>query len=137
MRKELIYPFDPSYLLENRRKLRKQLLAESDGLIEKKIAVLGGSTTAAIVQMMELFLLNYGIKPSFYESEYNKYYEDAIFENPELEEFNPDVIYVFTTNRNITKYPSMSDDVDSLLNQEYTKYENIWNWENLHGIILN
>ncbi len=126
MRKELIYPFDPSYLLENRRKLRKQLLAESDGLIEKKIAVLGGSTTAAIVQMMELFLLNYGIKPSFYESEYNKYYEDAIFDNPELEEFNPDVIYVFTTNRNITKYPSMSDDVDLLLNQEYTKYENIW-----------
>ena len=126
MRKELIYPFDPSYLLENRRKLRKQLLAESDGLIEKKIAVLGGSTTAAIVQMMELFLLNYGIKPSFYESEYNKYYEDAIFDNPELEEFNPDVIYVFTTNRNITKYPSMNDDVDLLLNQEYTKYDNIW-----------
>ncbi len=126
MIKELIYPFDPAYLLENRRKLRKQLLAESTSFIEKKIAVLGGSTTTAIVQMMELFLLNNGIRPSFYQSEYNKFFEDAMFDNPELQEFDPDVIYVFTTNRNITKYPSLTDDADALLKQEYMKFENIW-----------
>ena len=34
------------------------------------------------------------VKPSFYESEYNMYYEDGMFPNPELMEFAPDIIYV-------------------------------------------
>ena len=126
MLKELIYPFDPNYILENKRKLKKQLLEDSNSFVEKKIAILGGSTTSAIRQMMELFLLNNGIKPSFYESEYNKFYEDAMFDNEELRSFAPDIIYVCTTNRNITKYPDMNSDVDALLNNEYEKYNGIW-----------
>ena len=108
MWKELLYPFDPNYILENKRKIKKALLENSEGFIEKKIAILGGSTTAAIKQIMELFLLNNGIKASFYESEYNKFYEDAMFDNPELEAFKPDIVYVCTSNRNITRYPSLN-----------------------------
>ena len=126
MLKELIYPFDPNYILENKRKLKKQLLSESNSFVEKNIAILGGYTTSAIKQIMELFLLNNGIKPSFYESEYNKFYEDAMFDNKELKEFKPDIIYVCTSNRNITKYPGMNDDVDGLLNDEYQQFEGIW-----------
>ncbi len=126
MLKELIYPFDPNYILENKRKLKKQLLEDSNSFVEKKIAILGGSTTSAIRQMMELFLLNNGIKPSFYESEYNKFYEDAMFDNEELKNFAPDIIYICTTNRNITKYPDLNSDVDALLNNEYEKYNGIW-----------
>lgn len=129
MIKDLFYPFDPNYILENKRRIKKELLENSDGFIEKKIAVLGGATTSAIKQIMELFLLNNGIKPSFYESEYNKFYEDAMFDNPELEEFRPDVIYVCTTIRNITEYPSIADDektVNDILNNEYAKFENMW-----------
>ena len=55
--KELLYPFDPNYILENKRKIKKQLLEEGTSFIEKNIAILGGSTTAAIKQIMELFLL--------------------------------------------------------------------------------
>lgn len=127
--KELLYPFDPNYILENKRKIKKQLLEEGSNFIEKKIAILGGSTTAAIKQIMELFLLNNGIKCEFYESEYNKYYEDAVFDNEELKQFNPDIIYVCTTNRNITNYPELSYDsnaVNELLETEYKKYESIW-----------
>lgn len=127
--KELLYPFDPNYILENKRKIKKQLLEEGSNFIEKRIAILGGSTTAAIKQIMELFLLNNGIKCEFYESEYNKYYEDAVFDNEELKQFNPDIIYVCTTNRNITKYPELSYDsnsVNELLETEYKKYESIW-----------
>ena len=94
MIKELLYPFDPNYVLENKRKIKKQLLEEGGSFVEKKIAILGGSTTAAIKQIMELFLLNNGIKAEFYESEYNKYYEDAVFDNEELKQFKPDIIYV-------------------------------------------
>lgn len=129
MMKELIYPFDSNYLLENKRKIKKQLLEESSGFVQKKVAILSGSTSAAVKQMMELFLLNNGIKPEFYESEYNKYYEDAIFDNEELKNFGPDIIYVFTTNRNIKTYPSLSDDdntVNELLNSEIDKYKSIW-----------
>ena len=127
--KELLYPFDPNYILENKRKLKKQLLEEGTSFIEKNIAILGGSTTAAIKQIMELFLLNNGIKANFYESEYNKYYEDAMFDNRELEEFKPDLIYVCTTNRNIVEYPVLEDSeevVSSLIDKEYKKFTDIW-----------
>ncbi len=126
MLKELLYPFDPNYILQNKRKIRKALLEDSSSFIEKKIAILGGYTTSAIRQIMELFLLNNGIKASFYESEYNKFYEDAMFDNPELERFAPDIIYVCTSNRNITKYPELKDDADELLKSEFEKYRGIW-----------
>ena len=68
MLKELLYPFDSNYILQNKRKIRKALLEDSSSFIEKKIAILGGYTTSAIRQIMELFLLNNGIKASFYVS---------------------------------------------------------------------
>ena len=98
--KELMYPFDSSYILKNKRKIKKEL-QENKCVTEKRIALLGGSTTSDIKNILELFLLNYRIKPIFYESEYNKYYEDAVFGNSELDELNPDIIYIHTTFRNI------------------------------------
>ncbi|SOC03693.1 HAD-IIIC family phosphatase [Pseudobutyrivibrio ruminis] len=127
--KELEYPFDSDYLLSKKKRIKKELLATDTKFIDKKIAVLGGGTTANIILMLELFLLNNGIRPEFYESEYNKYYEDAVFPNPELEEFAPDIIYVCTSNRNITSYPNLAMDmaaVDELLDAQYAKFETIW-----------
>ena len=126
--KELEYPFDVQSLIKNKKKIKKELL-EKENLLEKKIAILGGSTTSEVKNMLEIFLLNYGIKPEFYESEYNKFYEDAVFGNPELDEFNPDIIYIHTTNRNIMNYPTMYDskeEIDKLLESEYTKFQNVW-----------
>ena len=88
--KELTYPFDSSYILKNKKKIKKTL-EDNQYATEKKIAVLGGSTTNDIIKCLELFLLDYRIKPIFYESEYNKFYEDAVFGNIELDEFNPDI----------------------------------------------
>ena len=51
--KELEYPFDSSFLLKKRRKLKKALLADGTPRMEKRIAVLGGSTTNDIVSMLE------------------------------------------------------------------------------------
>ncbi|MCM1264433.1 MAG: HAD-IIIC family phosphatase [Butyrivibrio sp.] len=127
--KELEYPFDANLIFEKKKKFKRALLDNSDSFIEKNIAILGGSTTGEIKNILELFLLNYGIKPSFYESEYNKYYEDAVFPNPQLEEFKPDIIYIHTTNRNIQRFPVIADDEKSvalLIEQEVLKYESIW-----------
>ena len=125
---ELEYPFDVDYLIKNKKKIKRELLLKP-GLIEKNVAILGGSTTSEIKNMLEIFLLNQGIKPNFYESEYNKYYEDAIFGNDELDNFNPDIIYIHTTNRNIINCPSMydeEDDINKKLESEYSKFEKIW-----------
>ena len=127
--KELEYPFDAEYILRKKKSIKKQLLENSSGMLEKKIAILGGYTTNDIKLVLELFLLNNGIKPSFYESEYNRFYQDAVFDNPELEEFSPDVIYVCTSNRNIVRYPSINDskeDVEFLIKLEEEKFHSIW-----------
>lgn len=108
--KELEYPFETEKLTKRKKSLKRQLLGNLDKkFIDKKIAILGGETTQDIKLILELFLLNYGIRPSFYESEYNQYYEDGAFANPELEEFAPDLIYVCTCIRNITDFPILSD----------------------------
>lgn len=127
--KELEYPFDAGWIISNRRKIRRQLLQDSGDFIKKNIAVLGGATTANIIQMMDLFLLNQGIEAAFYESEYGRYYEDAVFQNADLEEFNPDIIYIHTSNRNITRFPLLSDtekEISSALDEQMQKFVSIW-----------
>ena len=113
--KELEYPFDAEGILKRKKSLKRQLLSENSGrFIDKKIAILGGETTQNIRLMLELFLLNYGIRPEFYESEYNQFYEDGMFPNPELEAFAPDLIYVCTCIRNIADFPCLSDRQDTV-----------------------
>ncbi|WP_026492350.1 HAD-IIIC family phosphatase [Butyrivibrio sp. XPD2002] len=129
--KELDYPFDSEDLLTRKRAIRKAIRKETEGLNlpEKKIAVLGGSTTHGIIEMLELFLLNKGIKPVFYESEYNMYWEDVMFDAGGLSEFGPDIIFIHTSTRNIRNTPNvkMSDsDVDEALSLEYDHYEKLW-----------
>ena len=127
--KELEYPFDSSYIMKKSKGLKKALLADGSDRIHKKIAVLGGSTTHDIIKVLELFLLNYGIEPEFYESEYGQYWQDAMFPGEELKGFNPDVIFIHTSNRNIPDYPGMGDDsdaVDNKLSKVYNHFETMW-----------
>lgn len=127
--KELEYPFDTRYLIKKKKSLRRELLSANTGYIDKKIAVLGGSTTHDIVAMLELFLLNVGIRPTFYQSEYNRFWEDVMFDNPELTEFAPDIIYIHTTNRNISNYPAIGmseEDVKGLLDSEFGRFKSMW-----------
>ncbi|WP_026521648.1 HAD-IIIC family phosphatase [Butyrivibrio sp. VCB2001] len=128
--RELEYPFDNNYILKKSKSLKKALLADGTDRIHKKIAVLGGSTTHDIIRVLELFLLNYGIEPEFYESEYGQYWQDAMFPGEELSSFNPDIIYVHTSNRNITDYPTLSDSaeiVEDKLQKTYQHFETMWN----------
>ena len=88
--RELEYPFDAGYLLKKSKRIKRTLLEQTaaDGtpvtFLKKRIAVLGGSTTHDIIRMLELFLLNYGIEPEFYESEYAQYWQDAMFSSTRI-----------------------------------------------------
>ncbi len=133
---DLTYPFDSSYLLKKRKAIKRALLSELESretadekILEKRIAILGGSTTHDIVEMLELFLLNYGIKTEFYESEYAQYWNDVMFDSAELAGFKPDVIFIHTSTRNITAFPTARgsrEDVDALLSNQFSHFEAMW-----------
>lgn len=128
--KELLFPFDAKNILRKRRAIKKQLLSDDSTRIKKKIAVLGGSTTNDIVSVMELFLLNFGIEPEFYQSEYNKFYEDAVFGSPELDSFKPDLIYIHTTSRNLTIVPESPaetpEQIQDKLDNQFDYFKQMW-----------
>lgn len=126
---ELQYPFDSEFILKKSKSLKRRLMEENTARIKKKIAVLGGSTTHDVVRILELFLLNQGIEPEFYESEYGMYWEDAMFGNEELNAFAPDMIYIHTSLRNLRSFPEPSDSreaVEEKLAAEYGRFETMW-----------
>ncbi len=124
------YPFDYAAITDHRRKTRRELLNDGSKRIKKKIAVLGGSTTNDFIKTLEIFLLAEGIEPEFYESEYNRFWQDAMFENPELREFQPDIIYIHTSYRNIASFlPSPADNADEVSNrlqERFEYYKKMW-----------
>ncbi len=127
--RELEYPFDPGTIIRKRKSLRRALLEDGFPRIRKRIAVLGGSTTSDIVKTMELFLLDAGIQPEFYESEYAQYYQDAMFPPKALLDFRPDLVFIHTTGRNITAWPEPGDSpeaVNEKLEGELAKFRGIW-----------
>lgn len=129
MQKELQYPFNSQLILKKRRSLKKRLLNQNKTFIDKNIAVLGGSTTHDIISILELFLLNFGIKPVFYESEFGQWWQDAMFPSEELENFNPDIVFIHTSNRNIQNFPAISDtseNIDDMINAEFSRFQQAW-----------
>ena len=141
MLKELEYPFDASAILQRKKKLRRELLAQKTARLPKRIAILGGYTTSDIRQILELFLLDQGIEPEFYESEYNQFYQEAMFPEEELLGFHPDIIYVCTCNRNVSRMPGLRDNpeqIEEMLRSEYERFCGMWDHlrENFHCPIL-
>lgn len=127
--KALRFPTDAADILRKRHSLKKQLLTRA-GLIPARIAILGGSTTAEVKNMLELFLLMHGIQPSFYESGYNRYYEDVLFGNPDLRNFKPDIAFIHTTWHNVSKFPELMEseaDVEQRIRHEMARFESFWN----------
>ena len=122
------YPFDCAELIKKQKSIKKKLLSDGTMRIKKRIAVLGGSTTNAIADMTELFLLWNGIEPEFYQSEYNQYWQDAMF-GAELREFKPEFVFIHTSNRNITEYPNMSmnrAETDALMEKQLFHFTQMW-----------
>lgn len=124
----LSYPFDGGLILKKKKSIKRELLEKGGSFLDKKIAILGGSTTSEIKNILELFLLNYGIRPVFYESEYAQFWQDAMFSG-ELREFAPDVIFVHTSCRNISGFPTLRDsteDVSALLEAQFSHFSAMW-----------
>ena len=124
----LTYPFDSSEILKKRKQIKRELIENRPYNIKKKIAVLGGSTTHDIIEILELFLLNYGICPEFYESGFGRYFEDAMF-GSELQNFSPDIIFIHTSSRNVRKFPDPQmneNEISVILEEQYNEFSVMW-----------
>ena len=124
----LSYPFDSGLVLKKKKSIKRELLEKGGSFLDKKVAILGGSTTSEIKNILELFLLDYGIRPTFYESEYAQFWQDAMFAD-ELREFSPDIIFVHTSCRNITAFPTLrnsAEDVSAMLESQFSHFSAMW-----------
>ncbi|NLK97838.1 MAG: HAD-IIIC family phosphatase [Epulopiscium sp.] len=127
--KELEYPFDNIEILKQQKKYKK-ILMNNKSLAEKRIAILSGSTIGDLKGVLEIFLLNNNIRPIFYEGLYNRFFEESVFQNQRLDDFKPDIIYIHTTNKNISRLPTplMSDsEVEKILYDEVERFKSVWN----------
>ena len=139
--RELEYPFDGTTILRKKKRIKRELLEKETERIKVRIAVLGGSTTTDIVSTLELFLLNAGIEPQFYESEYDKYWEDAVFGNERLDEFQPEIVWIHMSFRNVKGFPEVSDSGEEIKagqKQEYERLKAMWESieKRYHAIII-
>ncbi len=123
-----LYTLSDAQIMQSKKALRRQLLAQ-EGLTEKKIAILSGSTVGEIKNIYELYLLYHGIKPVFWVGQYNRFYEDALFGDSSLAAFAPDLIYIHTSNKNISVWPEPTDSQDAVrqkLDDCFGRFTAVW-----------
>ncbi len=126
--KNMQFPVNAAIILRKRHALKEELLSQTN-LIPTRIAILGGSTTGEVKSMLELFLLAQGIQPTFYESGYNRYSEDVLFENRDLWNFKPDLVLMHTTWRNISYFPELTESdaqVEEKVQREVARFVSLW-----------
>ena len=116
---------DYSEMLKNKKRLKEKFL-QNPACIEKRIAVLCGSTFGEIKEFIEIFLLYHGIKPIFWEGNYNRFYEEACFPNKELSDFSPEFILLHMTSKNLLYHEEPSLDYERLLQKEKQRLSHIW-----------
>jgi FkbH-like protein len=115
-------------LLLKRKSLRRQLSA-AEGLQPVRIAILGGSTTNEVADLLEIFLLASGIQPVFHHSEYGRYYEDAVLDPVDLIAFNPAIVYLHTSYLNVQAVPPVhcsEQEFHEYVEAEVGRYRQIW-----------
>src|SRR6267378_928672 len=124
----LSQPFDIAKISAKRKQIKRLLLTQTAS-VPLRIAVLGGSTTSELMDILELFLLRDGFAPVFHESEYGRFYEEAVLHNHVLREFKPDVAIVHTSSRNIRHFPDAAEEktgVEEKIDLEFERFRSVW-----------
>lgn len=120
----------PAETLLRKRKALLRELSDRPGLLEVRIAILGGSTTSEVADLLELLLLDQGIRPILYQSEYNRYFEESVIDASRLMDFKPQIVYVHTSSVNIQEFPPLSTseaDRNAYISAEAMRFAAIWN----------
>ncbi|MET0790571.1 MAG: HAD-IIIC family phosphatase [Polyangiaceae bacterium] len=124
----LDYPFDSALIVRKQAQLLRALSERSPDL-KVRVALLGGATTDALKKFLHLFLLRDRIEPVFYESEYNRFYEDVLVDNAALLAFSPQIVVVHTSSHNLDAVPALeasAEDVEARVRCEVGRFEAMW-----------
>ena len=125
----LSIPLDSDLIIKKLIFLKKELLNQKNKKLDLKIAILGGSSTQHIKDLLNIFLLNENIAAKFYEGVFSSFYEEVMYDVNNLSKFQPDIIWIHTTWRNINLFPSVTSstkEIDNKILKEYKYYQEIW-----------
>ncbi len=81
------------------------------------------------MDLLELFLLDSGFAPEFHQSEFGRFYADAVHDSADLEAFRPDVVLVHTSVLNIQSFPPLrcsDEEFAASIQRELARFEEIW-----------
>jgi FkbH-like protein len=122
-------------------KLRRLLLPEespgrSSGGADNglRLAILGGSTTIQLRQLIEVFLLGEGIAAVIYEGDYGLFRQEILTPGSELDVFRPQVVFLATSARDVCRNPAPDWD-EAAVAQSATEEIDAWIhlWEICHS----
>lgn len=115
-------------LLLGRKKLRRELSSEP-GMHALRVAILGGSTTQELADLLELLLLDSGFLPQIYQSAYGRFYEEAVLDPQQLITFSPDIVYIHTGPSELSALSwqvASSEEADASVEAELLRYQQVW-----------
>ncbi len=122
--------YNTGELIRKRRGIKKSLL-EKEGLrISKNILMLSGSTIGELAEQLDLFCLSRGIELTISQGDYGRYYEDALYGNPQIENKKYDFIYIHISSRNILNLPEPFEEkqiVEKKLQTEFSRIKQVVN----------
>ena len=125
----LSVPLNNSEVISNLSFLKKELSKKKLAKSKLKLAILGGSSTQHIRDLVDIFLLKENINVEIYEGQFNSYFEEIFFDINKLVLFKPDIIWIHSTWRNIKIYPdanSTNSEVEQMIEDEFNFYLSIW-----------
>ncbi len=115
-------------ILSKRKALKRHLSAREE-LHPVRIVVLGGGTTGEVVDLLELWLLDAGFQPAFHQSEFGRYYFEAVHDSQALEAFEPDLIYLHTSVFDVQNFPPVhagEAEFDEAVQAEFGRFQQVW-----------
>src|SRR5581483_11472282 len=115
-------------LLRARKRLQRELRGKTD-LKPLRIAILGGTTSNEVADLLELFLLAEGFDPTIYQSEYNRFYEDGALDPSAVRDFRPDLVYIHTHHVNLRHGSGIARteaDLRADVTAELQRFQSIW-----------
>jgi FkbH-like protein len=119
---------DYSSLMKLRRYLRPRQAGEgATGTL--RLAILGGPTTTQLRQFVEIFLASEGIAVEVYEGDYGLFRQEILTPGSGLDEFGPQVIFLATGARDVSRIPSINMDeeaVSRIADEEFNDWAVLW-----------
>jgi len=120
---------DYSSLMKLRRFLVDSAPAAGSESNSLRLAILGGPTTIQLRQLIEVFAAAEGIALEIYEAEYGLFRQEVFTPGSGLDEFQPQVVFLATSARDVTRFPVVGQDEESvaqLAGEELDDWLRIW-----------